>query len=177
MTSHDIEMLGVIGVQELCIKSGYLTPYINENDKEPSWDGEIYIYEKDNKTTESFYGKVAVQVKGVCKDDLSQNTIKYDVDVADLKAYQKNGGIIYMVTYVSADLRKKVYYLTLPPVKLIEILKNCSNQRTKRLDFRAFPNNNKKIVNVLMNFFNNCRRQRSFTDKTMISVDELKKKA
>ncbi len=44
MIDHDIEMMGVNAIKDMCVRVGYLSPYINENDKEPSWDGNIVIY-------------------------------------------------------------------------------------------------------------------------------------
>lgn len=173
MTVHDIEMMGIGAIEEMCVRAGYLTPYLNLNDKEPSWDGKIFIYNNEKKTKKDFAGKVDVQVKGTYQEDQSLDNIKYYVDVSDLRAYLKAGGAIYFVVYISAELQKKIYYKTLPPVKLIQILKTCDKQDTKRLDFSTLPSDKNKVTNIFLNLYNNNKMQHSFSEDTMISVDEL----
>ena len=88
-----------------------LSPFINEGDKEPSWDGNIYIYANKDKRKESIK-KVPVQVKGKQSDDFSLDTIKYPVTVVDLENYLIDGGVVFFVVYISKDGRDtKIYYL------------------------------------------------------------------
>lgn len=40
----DIEKLATSAVTGYISKTDYLSPFINEGDKEPSWDGNIYVF-------------------------------------------------------------------------------------------------------------------------------------
>lgn len=45
MTSRTIELLAVNAVRESIALCDHLEPYLSDNDKTPSWDGEIIIYD------------------------------------------------------------------------------------------------------------------------------------
>lgn len=42
MNKKDIEVLAVNAVRESIAVCDYMEPYLNDNDKTPSWDGDIY---------------------------------------------------------------------------------------------------------------------------------------
>lgn len=49
MSKDDIETLSANAVENSCAKTQYLTASLRKRDKEPSWDGEIYIYNDKRK--------------------------------------------------------------------------------------------------------------------------------
>ena len=173
MTTQDIEKIATAAVRVALIKSKYLEPYIPDDSTEPSWDGSVHIHSKQDKTKKSFMGKVDTQVKGTLQNDFSLTQIKYDVSVDDLKAYASSGGTIYFVVYINSECQTKIYYNTLTPVKLYEILKNCKNQEDKRIILDELPNKNRDVVNIFFHFYNSCKKQRGFAPDKMISVLEL----
>ena len=89
----DLEKIATASVKTSISITDELSPFINEGDKEPSWDGNIYIYANKDKRKESIK-KVPVQVKGKQSDDFSLDTIKYPVTVVDLENYLNDGGIV-----------------------------------------------------------------------------------
>lgn len=46
----DIEKLATSAVTGYISKTDYLSPFINEGDKEPSWDGNIYVFNLNSAT-------------------------------------------------------------------------------------------------------------------------------
>lgn len=56
MSKDDIETLSANAVENSCAKTQYLTASLRKRDKEPSWDGEIYIY-NDKRKKERRYRK------------------------------------------------------------------------------------------------------------------------
>ena len=171
MTTKDVEEWAVTKVKDAIITSGYLDQFISENDREPSFDGKINVYNSSNKTKADFVGSVNIQVKGTQTEDLSADVIKFDVDIIDLKAYLANGGAIYFVVYVTSDYQYKIYYKSLLPVKIYGILNNCTAiQKTKRLEFFAFPDNGNRKAEIFSNFYQNSKSQHSFSEETMISI-------
>lgn len=59
----ELEKLATSAVITEISKTDCLTSFINSGDKEPCWDGHIYIHE-DSQHTKKNLKKVATQVKG-----------------------------------------------------------------------------------------------------------------
>ena len=93
-----VELLGVPKVKELLAKSDYLRPNIKDNDREPSWDGDVEVYKKAGNV----HGKadliirVPVQVKGHCSDRQPE-TVSFSAEVSDLNNFLNAGGTIFFV--------------------------------------------------------------------------------
>ena len=61
MDQKDIETIAISKVKVSLTSNAYLSPFLNENDKEPSWDGQIYLYKKEGKRKADIEGRVSVQ--------------------------------------------------------------------------------------------------------------------
>ena len=72
MNKRDIEQFAVSAVKDSITSCDYLDSYLSDNDKTPSWDGEIFIYSNPNRTNEDFVGSVKCQIKGKVQADLSK---------------------------------------------------------------------------------------------------------
>ena len=83
------EMQGVNYVKLAISKTDYLVPHINENDREPSWDGDVEVYRKagDVHSKVDLILKVPVQIKGHKEDNLCKEKISYPVEYDDLQNY------------------------------------------------------------------------------------------
>ena len=110
MDSNAIENISVSKLKMVLMLNDYLSPFINEGDKEPSWDGNIYLYNKKGKKKKDIKGRVSIQVKGEEKSITKKNEIKYPVSVVDLRNYLSDGGVIYFVVYVDKQGNSKIYY-------------------------------------------------------------------
>ena len=64
MDSAKIESKAVSAVETLIWEYDKLMPQINKDDKQPLWDGYIYIYNDSNHCNENMKGRVPLQVKG-----------------------------------------------------------------------------------------------------------------
>jgi hypothetical protein len=135
MNAKAIETLSINAVRDSIVVSDFLDQYIADNDKEPSWDGSVYIYNDRSKKKSELAGRVSVQVKGITCDDFSKSEISHPVNIDDMNNYLNDGGVIYFVVYISTDgVNKKIYYQTLTPVKLksyISEIKKTDNKKTK----------------------------------------------
>ena len=58
-----IETISVNAVRDSIVTSEFLDQFIADNDKEPSWDGAVYIYGDKSKKKSSLKGRMPVQVK------------------------------------------------------------------------------------------------------------------
>lgn len=179
MDSSLIEKSAINYLIDELIVTKKLSPYISENDKEPSWDGNIYIYRETNFSKENLLGRVPVQVKG--KQEKSKNLkkekISYPVETVDLKNYLNDGGVIFFVILIDEEnlKKRKIYYTDLPPVRLKIELEKSKNQITKSIKFKEFSSDNQRKVSILLNCLQNFKKQASFLDIPLLTIDELNK--
>ena len=124
----DWEKLATTAVEASISKTERLSSFINSGDKEPAWDGNIYIH-SDSKHSKKDIKKVATQVKGKGVSAKVKSTIKYPVSATDLKAYMHNGGTMFFVVYIDKGTgeTKQIYYSALTPFKIMEIMKEYIN--------------------------------------------------
>jgi hypothetical protein len=62
VTMSNIEKKGVGWLTSKVADSEILEPYFKENDRTPSWDGNIFVYDKSIKK-ENLRGTIPVQIK------------------------------------------------------------------------------------------------------------------
>ena len=158
----DLEKLATSAVIIALSKTERLSSFINSGDKEPCWDGNIYIHE-DKTHTKKNIKKVATQVKGKAVKALpNKNTVKYPISYDDLNAYMMNGGTLFFVVYldsVTGDALQ-IYYTSLLPFKIKTLLKNKKSKY--QVVLQKFPEDNFQKTELLLNFHSNAQRQASF---------------
>ena len=83
----------------------------NRMDKEMSWDGYIWIFQKcGGQNKENFDDKVPVQIKGhIDKEQkyINKTRITYSVKITDLKVYFRDRGILYFEIFMSEDGKRR----------------------------------------------------------------------
>lgn len=171
----DIENLATSAVRYELAKTDRISTFINDGDKEPCWDGHIYIHENKNKTKENIK-KIPVQIKGkVATNKEVKRTITYRIEKDDLYAYMMNGGTMFFVVYLDKETgdTKQIYYSDLLPIKIKKIIN--IEKKTYSVKFRKFPDNNNKKTEVILNFYEDAHRQASFAGKETPSIEELMK--
>ena len=174
MDNKTIETLSVNAVKNSIVTSEFLDQFISENDKEPSWDGFVYIYGDKSKKKSNLKGRMPVQVKGTECDDHSKSKISFSMEVADLRNYLYDGGCILFVVYIgNAGITNKIYYIELTPLKLREILGEVKGQGSKTLYLEEFPTDNNKKATIFLNCLQNCQKQASFFEGDLLTVEEL----
>lgn len=157
-------------------KTPNLGGFINEGDKEPCWDGYIYIY-KDNKHTKKEIKRIPTQVKGKGVDDKKvEQVIKYPISYDDLYAYMMDGGILFFVVYIDKNTGTplQIYYSTLLPINIKEIIKEKRN--TYSVSFYKFPEDNNKKTEIVLDAYTNTQKQKSFAGAKLPSIEELRDK-
>ena len=177
MSKDDIETLSANAVENSCAKTQYLTASLRKRDKEPSWDGEIYIYNDKRKKKEDIEKTVKVQVKGTTrKKNLTKNGLSFymnDSNMTDLKNYLNNGGCLFFVVYIDEenDSECTIYYTELLPLKIKKIISN----EMKTLHLNKFPSNNEKKLKILRHFATHSTRQCSFAENGFATQEEVDK--
>lgn len=172
----DLEKIATDAIGLSISKTDRLSSFINSGDKEPCWDGHIYIHEGKNYSKKNIK-KVSTQVKGkaVAAGNV-KDTVKYPVSFDDLNAYMMNGGTIFFVVHINKDTGDpiQIYYAPLLPFKLKEILKVKKTQYS--IKCRKFPDKNTEKTELFLSFYNDACRQASFAGKDTPTIEELAQK-
>lgn len=172
------ELMGVNFLKLALAKTDYLEPHINENDKEPSWDGDIDVFGKPGNVhlKKDFICKVPIQVKGHKEDNLKKKTIKFPIEITDLKNYLAIGGTMFFVVYVDSEgENSQIYCAELLPYDLKKILNKYSSQQSRRIELKAFPKKKTEISDALLNFARNMKRQQPAINCDPVTYEELSK--
>ena len=169
----DLEKLATSAVEDSISQTETMSPFISDGDKEPVWDGHIYIYSDKSKRKENIK-KIPVQIKGK-KSNKMDDVIKYSLDISYLNDYLDDGGVFFFVVYIGSSGRKKqIYYASLLPVKLRILLSGLKEkQKTKTFELKKFPEDNSKKTMILLNFYENMKKQTSFRHAELLSQEEL----
>ena len=174
MEQKAIETLSISAVKNSIDRTEFLSQFISENDKEPSFDGYVNIYKDKSKRKDKFRGRLPVQVKGTVNNDFSNKIIKFKVQMSDLRNYLYSGGIIFFVVYINCDgLKNKIYYAELTPIKLRNIIKDDHTRKYESIELKEFPDDSNKKATIFLNCYDHCCRQSSFVNKTLYTLESL----
>lgn len=155
-----VEKTAVNKLEGVLLSTGLASPAIRTGDKAPSWDGEISLY----RSQESFpkrelVGRIPVQVKGTYVKKFQEKAI-YQVEVADLHNFFRDGGAIFFIVQVKNDEQYKIFYVPLLRFQLRRLLDEAGNQKTKRIVLEEFPSKDQgRIVRILSDFLTNREKQ------------------
>lgn len=170
----DIEKLATAAVTTYISKTDCLSPFISEGDKEPSWDGNIYLYKNKLKRKDDCIGKVSVQVKGKYSTKLVKAKCKYHVEISDLRNYELHGAV-YFVVLIDEKMDTYIYYNLFHPVDIKRILLRVGNQKGTNIEFSRAPSYT-DITSIFINFNNDCDKQVSFVKSpsfTVLDIDKI----
>lgn len=171
----DIEKLATSAVEAAIGKTDRLSSFINSGDKEPVWDGNIYIHQ-DKQKTKINIKRVPVQVKGKVVQTKPPKCITYRIDAKDMDGYLNNaGGAIFFVVYIdkSTATAKQIYYAPLLPLKIMELQKSYAGKPTIPVSFKAYPNDPIEQTELFLNFHSDSQKQASFAGKDLPTVASL----
>ena len=85
LDSIQIEKSAVMFLKQVILPHKRMNDFINDNDKEPSWDGMIYLYKEDAYKAEDILCRVPVQIKGKNEPDkLKRKGITYPIEYLSL---------------------------------------------------------------------------------------------
>ncbi len=124
LNSLQIELRSIIKLKDILTRNGRLYPDIKDNDKTPSWDGDIYIHKTSSLRKDDILGYTKVQVKGhKVNFILNKNFIKYPIDTTDLNNYLASNGVVYFVVHITENDEFKIFYNALLPYDILKELK------------------------------------------------------
>ena len=176
LNSTQIENAGVDAVSSYFNFSEILDPHIPKKDKEPVWDGKLFLYKRnsDKQSKSGLIGFIPVQVKGRQFKDFSNSKIKYSIEVNDIKIYQTNGGVAFFVVYINAETEDtKIYYRLLAPIELRKFAKIAGTKKQISIELCELPTRSKAIELQFLDFYNDCQKQHSVSNQDPILFQDV----
>ena len=178
MNSVKIEKRSISELKSWIAEHDLLDEYINDNDKEPSWDGYIMVYTDEDLKAEHIKYKIPVQVKGKCKNELiNRKMITYPVEYRHLQNYYFDGGVVYFVIAISEDAKRKTIFANaLTPVKLKELLKSAEKKpnQTKNIPLQRLKDVHELYI-LLLQYGHDSKRQGTGQCELMRKTIDLSK--
>lgn len=173
MIKQKIELLAVSKLKYLLSRLDYVIPEINDNDKSPSWDGFIFLYNKKDSDSKKYLEKrIPIQVKGHYSKEPYQDSISFSAETSDLINYLKENGVIYFVVYVDEDENSQIYYAKLSRFIIRRLLRGKENQSFINLHLDKLPNKKEDIIDIFFNF--TLDMNLSFPEKDISIKDVIK---
>lgn len=172
MNKTQIEMRAIIALEDVLTRSQYINPEVAKNDRTPSWDGNVFIYNQPGTMKKDLIGKIDIQVKGHYNKKTFKDKITYPVNVFDLRNYLNDSGVIYFVIYIKNFDDYKIYYNTLLPFDLTRLLKNAKDQKSKSIELIEFPKDELEIRDIFTNFIRN-RDLQGAIDHRYLSLEDV----
>lgn len=179
MDALQIETEAISKVKTRVNLTKYLSSFLFENDKTPTWDGDIFIYGNEKKAKKDLIGRLPAQVKGHETNDFSKDEIPFAFDVADLRNFHNNIGGILFVVYLSpnkeqTDFDYKIYFIELTPTRISAILADCvADQQSVTLHLKTLTVTGDDFASLVLNCFCNCKREASFSGIELPTIKEL----
>lgn len=172
----DKEVLATSAVKDSISWTDRLKPYIPEKDREPIWDGSVYVYSTTSTCNDtSFMGRVPTQIKGTEVENFREFET-FDVPLSSLRQFLAESGVIFFVVELSRKTEEnRIFYDCLLPYEIIQHLDSCKeSQKTKSITLRPFPNDNDEKVDIFVNFLQNREKQKAISGlKRIIPVEKL----
>lgn len=152
-TTSTLEEISISKIKEILRSYKIFKSNINENDKEPSWDGFIFVYNKDNtERKDELRGRIPIQIKATEVEKIKNKKIPFSMKLSDLNNYFNDGGVMFFVVEINGQEECKIFYKSLLPVDIKIILgqakrKNNTKFITVQID---------KILKKHSNFKEEC---------------------
>lgn len=156
--------------------SSVISQFIADNDKEPCWDGHLYLYSEGRRDKAHLLGRVPVQVKGTEVSRFQMNKWKYKLEKDDLRAYLHEP-TFFIVCQVKKDSKeRKLFYRELLPNTVKNLLHDMDKQMTKSVLFHPLTEDLKEFEGQLITFMRNSKKMISFADSKPFTMQDAVKK-
>lgn len=173
MNTEKIEMMSINALVRFILQSDILVPYIDSNDKTPSWDGNLFLYNSYDIKKENLKCKIPVQVKGVIVNALNAKKYTYSIQITDLRNYLNDGGVLFFVITMKNIDKYNIFYINLLPFDINKILNNIKkDQETKSLTLEKLDIQSPHILESICENFRINKKLQFSTFEHSISVND-----
>ncbi len=156
--------------------SKVISQYLNDDDKEPCWDGQLYLYSDGIRDKNHFIGRVPVQIKGTEVASIITKDWKFKIEKNDLKAYL-NEPTFFIVCQVKKDSKeRKLFYREFLPDLVNKLIRDMGEHESRKTLFHPLTENLKEFEGQLVVFLKNSKKMVSFASaKTLTMADAVKR--
>lgn len=156
--------------------SKVISQFIADNDKEPCWDGHLYLYADGIRDKEHLQGRVPIQIKGTEVGRFVTKKWKFKLEKADLKAYLEEP-TFFIVCQVKKDSKERMlFFRELLPDLVNKLLRDMGKNATRMTLFHPLTEDLKEFEDQLMVFLSNSKKMISFAHSKLLSIEEALKK-
>ena len=156
--------------------SKVISQFIVDNDKEPCWDGHLYLYADGIRDKEHLQGRAPIQIKGTEVGRFVTKKWKFKLEKADLKAYLEEP-TFFIVCQVKKDPKERMlFFRELLPDLVNKLLRDMGKNATRMTLFHPLTEDLKEFEDQLMVFLSNSKKMISFAHSKLLSMEEALKK-
>lgn len=156
--------------------SKVISQFIADNDKEPCWDGHLYLYADGIRDKEHLQGRVPIQIKGTEVGRFVTKKWKFKLEKADLKAYLEEP-TFFIVCQVKKDSKERMlFFRELLPDLVNKLLRDMGKNAARMTLFHPLTEDLKEFEDQLMVFLSNSKKMISFAHSKLLSMEEALKK-
>lgn len=155
--------------------SKVISQFIADNDKEPCWDGHLYLYSDGKRDKEHLLGRVPVQIKGTEVTRFVTKGWKYKLEKTDLKAYLHEPTFFIVCQVKKNSKERKLFYRELLPNRVNTLLKDMGKNDTRKTLFHPLTEDLKEFEDQLKVFMSNSKKMVSFADAKPLTMKDAVK--
>ena len=169
ISKKDIEERALLKFKEFLVYSKRMSQYLSENDKEPTWDGHIYLYSCNHKIKENQIGRIPVQIKGTEVIRFKRTKFKFSIDTVDLKAYLLEPTVYVVCQEKRGSMDRELFYRFLLPETVKKILSGHKGQASVTVLMKPLSDSD-TFAEMLQMFLIDRSRQLGFAHKQTPSM-------
>jgi len=174
--SKNIEGKAIRCFEDYLEDSTIISPYLASDEKEPCWDGHLYLYSGKTKDKDHLSGRIPVQVKGKVVNEFKLNKYKFQIDTNDLQAYLYEPTVYVVCQEKKSSKEKKLLYRCLLPETIKNILRGKDKQKSISVLMHQIPKQLDDFANKMMVFLGDSRKQLSFADNKSFTMRDVEKR-
>ncbi len=171
MTTKKIEEKGLRILCNFFAECDRVDTYIPCNDKEPLWDGHLYLFNSSEQKADQVYGRIPAQVKSSAKSS-TKETCTFPVRVSALQSYKRDGGLAFFYVLTENQEGSQIYYCLLTPVLLKKYLRVPAKGGKVSITLHRLPEDINTVTEDLFQFHFDCKKQTSSSDKPIVEIKD-----
>lgn len=156
--------------------SQIISPFLKEGDKEPCWDGHLYLYSSGIKDKDHLIGRVPVQIKGIEVNRFITKDFKFRLEKVDLKAYLNEPTFFIVCQIKKNSKERKLFFRELLPPFVNKLLRDIKNQESRKTLFHPLTEDLADFENQICLFLDHSKRMVSFARAESLSMKDAVKK-
>lgn len=156
--------------------SKVISQFIDDNDKEPCWDGHLYLYSDGKRDKEHLRGRVPVQVKGTEVERFQTKKWKFKLEKNDLKAYLHEPTFFIVCQVKKNSKERKLFFRELLPDTVKRLLRDMGSNETRNTLFHPLTTDLQEFEEQLGLFLAHRRKMISFADSKPLTMEDVCKK-